>query len=400
MARKVWLAIGVVFLALVGWRVGAAKEKAATQKARPADVAVIRTAQARRADLRETLSFTGNVRARNEVDVFPKVFGRIEELQAAVGDRVRAGQVLAVVEHKEIGWQAKAAAASVQAAQAAVALAQTNIDGAQQDYDRAKTLFDAGSAPQAQLDGAKLRVDIAKAQRVSAQAAVAQADAASGLAQQQVANARIESPIAGVVTRRSVLPGTQVGPQTLAFTVQDLGALKLEASVDAASYVRLTRGASVEIAVDEFPQETFHGKVDMLSPALDPTTRRASLEIVIDNHAGRLLPQMFAHAEAQVGELKDQLAISREAVLEAAGGAVVFRVKDGHVESVRPLLGARDGALVAVLGGLSEGDELALTGLGNLTDGLEVKVASAAPPPPAGTETSPLGALPRRPTRR
>jgi multidrug efflux pump subunit AcrA (membrane-fusion protein) len=390
-ARIFWVVAAIGLLGVVGWRVTEARAKQASQVARPVDLPVVRTTRVERTDLRETLTFTGNIRARNEVDIFPKVAGRIEELHAAVGDKVRPGEVLAVVEHTEIGWQARnaaaaeqSAAASVQAATAAISLAQTNVEAAQVDYDRTKTLFEAGSAPQAQLDGARVKLDMAKAQLLQAraqatsgQAAVAQTQAASGLAKQQLNNARIESPIVGVVTKRNVLQGTNVGPQTLAFTVQDLSALKLEASVDAASYVKLARGKTADITVEEFPDEVFKGQIDVLAPALDATTRRAAVEIAIENTSGRLLAQMFAKATVEVGQLKGALAVPQDAVLQGAGGALVYRVKNGRTEAVRPKLGTQDGKLVAVLSGLSEGDEVAVTGLGNLSDGLEVKAAKA-----------------------
>src|SRR5207248_6623405 len=130
-----------------------------------------------------------------------------------------------------------------------------------------------------------------------AEAQVAQAEAAAGLAAQQLENSRIESPISGTVIRRPVNVGAFVGPQTVAFTLQDVAALKLESSVDAAGFARLVKGAEAEVVIDSLPGETFKGKVTLLSPSLDAQTRRASVELEIDNSSGRLLPNMFARAE-------------------------------------------------------------------------------------------------------
>lgn len=389
-ARFFWIAAAVALAALIGMRVTAAKQAAAEVKDKPPEAALIRTARVTRGDIDERVSFTGNVRARNEVDVFAKLPGRIEGLHAQVGDHVRAGQLLARVEHKEIGWQAKQAEAAVeaakagnQAAQATLAVAQAGLEGAKLEFDRTSELAKGGSAPQAALDGARIKLQLAeaqvqqaKAQVAATNAQIAQASAASGLMDQQIDNSRIEAPISGVVTKRNVNLGTMAAPQLPAFTIQDTATLKLESTVDPRQYAQLSRGKSATIAVDAFPGESFAGRVDVLAPTLDPQTRRALVEIAIDNGNGRLLPHLFAKADVKVGELAGALLVPHEAILEAPGGAVVFRVKESKVEAIRPKLGPTDGALVAVLEGLNEGDELALTGLGNLSDGAAVKVAA------------------------
>ncbi len=377
-ARVVVVVLLAAFLGLIGWRISVVRRANASRAEIPAQVTLIRTATVRKGDVAERIAFTGTVRPRNEVDIYPKVAGRIESLAADVGDRVTAGQLLATIEHKEIAWQAKAAQASLDVARA-------NLSGAQLDWNRTQALHRGGSASQAQLDAAKMRLDLAAAQ-------VAQAEAAAGLAAQQVDNARITTPIAGTVIRRPVNIGAQVGPQSPLFTIQDVAALKLEASVDSASFVRLTKDAQAQVSVDALAGELFPGRVTRLSPSLDPQTRRAQVQIEIDNAAGKLLPNMFASANVLVGRLVNVLVIPRDAVLEAAGGAVAYRVRSegkgkAHVELVRPKLGSVDGDRVVVQEGLSEGDEVAVTSLGSLVDGAPVAIAAPA-----------RGALTRAPT--
>jgi membrane fusion protein (multidrug efflux system) len=362
-ARIFWAVLIVAVLVVVGWRVMQARAKQAEPEKSVDEVALIKSARVVRADLADKVSFTGTIRPRNEVDVFPKVPGRIELLPIQIGDKVKSGQVLAVVEHKEIAWQAKAA-------EAAVALGRANLDGARLNHDRTLALFQGGSATQAMVDQAKVALALAQAQ-------LAQAEASNGLAQQNLTNATIIAPFAGTIIRRQVNLGTNVGPAGPVATLQDVETLKLEASVDAPAFVRLKKGAAAEVVVDALPGESFTGKVSLLSPSLDATTRRAALEIEIDNQAGKLLPNMFAKADVVVGELKGQVALPQAALFEAGGGAVVFRVKAGRAEMVHPKLGPTDHGLVAVVSGLDEGDELAVTGQANLADGASVKVAAA-----------------------
>jgi RND family efflux transporter MFP subunit len=341
------------------------------------DALLIRSAKVEKRGVDESVTFTGSILPKNEVDIFAKLPGRIETLSVQVGDKVKQGQLLAEVEHREIGWQTKSAEAAAQAAAANLKIAEANLNGANVDFSRTKALFDGGSAPQAQLDGARVRQQAAEAQLLAAQAQVAQADAAKGLAEQQLSNARIETPIAGVVTRRAVNVGINAGPQMPAFTVQDVATLKLESSVQASVFAQLKHGMPAMITVDAFPGEVFHGRVDVLSPTLDPQTRRAAVEIAIDNANGRLLPHMFAHAEVTVGHVDDAVVVPKEAVLEAAGGAIVYRIRSGKVEAVRPELGPESGNLVSIVKGLDVGDEIAISSLGNLSDGAAVRVSVA-----------------------
>ncbi len=363
-ARIFWVVVALALFGGVGYQVVRVSKTRSVTEEKKSEVLLIKTARLGKADLSDKLAFTGTVRPRNEVDVFSKSPGRIESLNVQIGDKVKAGQVLAVVEHKEVSWQA-------QAAQASVKVAKANLDGAKLELDRTENLFKGGAAPKAQLDGIKVRYDLAQAQ-------LAQAEAAAGLAEQAVANATVVAPISGTIIRRPVNVGMQIGPAAPICAIQDIGTLKLETSVDAAAFARLAKEAPAAIYVDALPGESFPGKVTLMSPALDPISRRASIEIEVDNASGRLLPNSFARAEVVVGNLKSALAVPTAAIFAAPGGAVVYRVKAGQAELVRPKLGAIDADKAAVIGGLAEGDEVAISGLPTLSDGVAVKVAPSA----------------------
>lgn len=363
-ARIVWILIVVALLGGVGYRIAQAKKAQAKEAEAPAKAQLVQTTHVKKDALDERVTFTGNIRPRNEVELFTKVPGRIETLTAEVGDKVKAGQVLATVEHREIAWQSKAA-------EAALEVARANLASAKLDYERTEHLFKGGSAPQAQLDGAKTRLSLAQAQ-------VAQAEASAGLSRQQVANARLETPINGTIVRRTANVGMMAGQMVPLFTVQDVATLKLESAVEASQYARLKKGAEAVVTVDGLPGEQFTGKVSLLSPSLDANTRRALVEIEVDNTSGRLLPNMFATAQVTVGRVENALVAPKDAVLLSAEGATVFRVKGGKVEAVTPKLGAQNGDRVQLLNGVSEGDELVVGGLASLADGVEVKVSNTA----------------------
>ena len=359
--KIVLLLVAAALVALVAVRVASVRRAAAKPAEHAPEAALVTTARAARADVPDRASVTGTVRPRNEVEIVSKVAGRIQSVHARVGDRVQAGALLAVVEHEDLAWAARQAEANVSAARA-------GVDGAQLELGRIQALFAGGSAAPAQLDAARVKLELSRAQ-------LAQAEAAAGLARQKLADARIVAPFAGTVTRRPVDVGAQVGLQTPLFTLQDAAVLKLETSVDAAAFVRLARGSAAAVSVDALPGETFAGKVTLLSPSVDAASRRAAVEIEIADARGRLLPNLFARAELTLGVLPDVVVVPREAVLETAGGAVLFRIEGGRARAVQARLGPGDGGRVAVLSGIAEHDEVATSGLPNLTDGAPVRVA-------------------------
>lgn len=359
--KKIVLAVvGLAFVGLVLVRVSQASQakKAAAVVSEEAAV-VVKGAKVSPRDIAQTVALTGQIRPKNEVEIFPKLGGRIEAVKVKVGDRVKAGTVLAVVEHKELAWQVKQA-------EAAARMAEANLSQARDELKRTETLFKSGGAPQAALDGAKTKAAVAEAQ-------LAQAEAAAGLARTALSNASVTSPIGGIVTRKRTDVGAMVGPTTSLFQVQDAAELKLEAAVEANEAMRMQENQPVEIEVDGLPGEKFEGKVSVLSPTLDSQTRRAWVEVSVPNAKGRILPNMFARATVRVGTLASALSIPRSAVFESVGGKAVYVIREGKAQLVKPAFGLGDADFLVIETGLNEGDVVATAGLGLLADGAKAQ---------------------------
>jgi RND family efflux transporter MFP subunit len=364
-------AVAAVLISLVGVRVHAVASASRGGGAAPRPP-IVPAARIARGDVEQSVVVTGSIRARNAVVVRAELPGRIASVAVRVGDGIRAGQLLATIDHDELDWQARAAHAAVEVARA-------SAEGARLEHARTKALHDGGAAPAAQLDAAGVRLSLARAQ-------LAQAEAAAGLADEQVRKARLTAPIAGVVARRSVEVGAQVASGAEAFAVEDVSTLKLESAVDAAEWASLAPGADAEVTVDARPGETFRGKVTVRAPSLDPGTRRAMIEIEIENGAGKLLPGTFARATIAASRIQGAIVLPREAVVDAPGGALVWRLAGGKAEAVKPRLGASDGRRVVVLDGLAEGELVATAGQAGLAQGGPAEPAVA----PEGVRTAAL----------
>jgi membrane fusion protein (multidrug efflux system) len=197
------------------------------------------------------------------------------------------------------------------------------------------------------------------------------------LAGKAVQNSFITAPFGGTITKRMVSVGTQVGPGQPLMQVQDLAALKLAATVTAADFAKLVQGQAVSIRVEELPQATITGRIATLSPSLDPVTRRAQVEIAIDNSEGRLLANMFAHAEVMVGERKDVLVAPRSALVSLARGNVLYVVREQHVKAITMFDAGSDPAWIPVDGLIEPSDAIVVRGQTGLSDGQVVHVTEA-----------------------
>jgi RND family efflux transporter MFP subunit len=375
--------VGLGLTGLLAIRVGTAwQAKHVSPETDQAPVAVS-VAKATRRTVDERVVLTGVIRPRNEVDLFGKMMGRIERVEVDVGARVKAGELLAVIEHREVGWQRQQAVAAAAAAEAQLESARIGLRASKTQYERLATLFKQGAIAQAEFDQAETALRAAESGVKGAQAQVAMSQAAAGLAGEAVRNCRIESPIAGTVTKRNVNVGTHASPGAPLFQVQDLDELELQGSVSAEQFAKLRLGQQVVITVDDLRGQEFEGTITTLSPSLDPGTRRAAIEVSVANPEGKLMPNMFAHAAIAVGQRANTLTIPEVAIVTLPTGKVVYVIENGRAKLAHPLFGAADGPMLVVEEGLDDGVEVAVSGQAGLADGTPVRVetesASAAP---------------------
>ncbi|HET7928182.1 MAG TPA: efflux RND transporter periplasmic adaptor subunit, partial [Actinomycetota bacterium] len=323
-------------------------------------------------DIVERVTLTGVTRARNEVNVFAKLPGRIEEVLVHVGDRVKAGQVLVVIERREVALQHDQAQAQLQAAVAGLDRARVALEAASAAYRRNGALREQDVVSQAAFEEVESAFREARAGAAAAEAQVATARAAAALAAEGLRNARVTTPIAGTVIRRFVDVGAQATPALPLFQIEDVGTIEVEGAAAASDFARLRVGQEARIAVNDLPGEVFRGRVSTLSPSLDPQTRRAAVEIDVSNAEGRLLPNMFAEATIEIGR-KTTLAVPESAVVSSPSGRTIFVVRDGKAMEIRPRLGGIDTGFVAVESHLDAGDRVIVAGQTAIRSGAEVR---------------------------
>lgn len=323
----------------------------------------------RTAVLRDRVIASGLVQPVEEVQVQPLVDGQaVEELLADIGDRVEAGQVLALLSGStldlrmsELRAQAASVEATIAQAQAQMIEAQTSAAEAERVATRSLALRDQGTISQAQADQAQAAFDAARARVRVAEQGIVSAEAQRELIAAQMANVELQqartevrTPVAGLVVARNAQVGAIAsGMGTPMFTVIRDGALELRAEVAEADVARLVPGQGVTM-VPVGGGATLTGTVRMIAPSIDMTTRMGEARITIDQPEA-VRPGLFLSAEILIDEV-EMLAVPVTSV-GAAGGATVMQVSpEGVVSRVPVVTGVRDGPMIGVVEGISVDD--------------------------------------------
>ncbi|MSP15258.1 MAG: efflux RND transporter periplasmic adaptor subunit [Myxococcales bacterium] len=376
----VLILLGAAGVSLFAVRIVAAR-RARVAVARPAAVQrpVVEVALPTRRDVVERVVFTGTVRPRNEVDVSARVPGRLERVLVDVGSVVRKGELLAVVEHRELELAAGQARAHIDVAAAAIEQTKVVRDAASRHRVRVRSLREQSMVNAAELEQAETGLAQAEAAVRAAEAQLRVARAATGLATEALAGSRIEAPIAGVITRRHVGLGARVAPGQPLFQVQDASVLEVEGAVPAEELVRLSLDQPAIVTVSDLPGRSFPGHVATRGTSLDAVTRRATVKVVVDPAGGALLSNMFARVSVEVGRVIGALVVPATALVRDDEGPALFVFQGGKAVRVRPVLGVRDGDHVPVLSGLDERAKVLVSGQIGLADGAAVDLAPVRP---------------------
>jgi membrane fusion protein (multidrug efflux system) len=193
--------------------------------------------------------------------------------------------------------------------------------------------------------------------------------------------AEVTSPVQGIVGRVYMDKGARVSPPdpgpsmgTPILRVVNMDQVKVMVNVIEKDFAKIKLHQKANISVQAYPDETFSGKITLISPTINPTTRTASVEITISNKDHRLKPGMFARVGVIIRQKNDAILIPAYAVIEQSEMRKVLIVVDGKAKSELIQLGADQGEQVEIRSGLREGDTLIVAGHHKVTSGDPVRI--------------------------
>lgn len=308
--------------------------------------------EVKKANLPSEVNATGIVvpRVGAQVKVGPRVSGKLEHLYVKVGDKVEKGQVLAVVEQKDLQ-------ANVARMESQLKDAEANLAYSKANFQRLSKLYEEGVISIDALDAAKKSLDSAEAQLKSAKAQLEYAKI-------QLSYATITAPISGTIGSVSTQEGETVAASLSAptfVTILDLNRLEVDAFVDEVDIGKIKVGDRATFSVDAYSNKMWNAKVEAIYPDAtikDNVVYYATILSIEDPYEGFLRPQMTASVTIHLDTLSGVLAIPVRAVKRENGVPFVY-VKDGEKKIKRQIsLGRESQDLVEVKGGLSLGDKV------------------------------------------
>ncbi|WP_338359877.1 efflux RND transporter periplasmic adaptor subunit [Yeosuana marina] len=291
----------------------------------------------------------GNFEPIQELTFSAEKSGKVVKVLVKEGDYVTLGQTLAIVRSDVINVTAETADAAYQNAAA--------------DYSRYENAYKTGGVTKQQLDQAKLAL-------VNAKSNLTQANI-------NVGDTRIKAPINGFINKKYIEPGSILTgmPATELFDIVNVSKLKLKVTVSESQVVRLKVGNTINVSASIYPDKKFSGKITFIAYKADESLN-FPVEIEITNNTSKdLKAGMYGTAEfASNQQNQSMMVVPRNAFIGSVSSNQIFVVDNGIAKLKKVTAGRILGEKVEILNGLSNGEQVIVTGQINLQDGNKVEI--------------------------
>lgn len=347
-------------------------QKAVAKKAKNA--ALVGVDKVRSENVSQTFPVIGRLVARRSGVVAARVSGPVAEMRAAVGDRLKTGDVLAVLVREQLHWVRERRFAEVTSRKAQLAGRQAELMMRNWEMDRLERLRKNKSAAhrKSKFDDIRQQVVILGSQVAEATARLQQAEADARLAQIDLRYATVRAPFSGVVTRRHTDVGAYLKVGQPVVTMIDDSALEVEAEVPTNRIAGLVPGAEVSVRTND---QTITAKVRAVVPQENPLTRTRAVRFTADLTAllGRLASNQSVTVAIPLNAGQKIISVHKDAILKRRGNDMVFVVENGAVQARNIEIGDGVGGRFVVRDGLKLGDVVVIRGNERLFPGQPVR---------------------------
>ncbi len=331
----------------------------------------VRVASIAKGELVQSIEFNGDIAAEVEVKVFSKIpNNRIEKFHVEEGDYIEKGQSIATI-------KAPAVTHGLEQARASLAAVKAQLENVKMEYERAERLYNENAMSKQQYDQVKTQYESTQAQLEQIQAAVRTAESS-------YEDASVEAPISGIIGVRYYEAGDMINMTQPLVSIVQMKKVKITFDATEEDLGKLSVGQKAEITVKSYPDTTFVGKVVKISPVLDPLTRMADVEVLINNPDYLLKPGMFGRLKVITGILSDVIVVPRYATIEnttlerkegkdvVVKNYYVFVAADSVAQQRKLDIEYVNHVNIAVKGGVQVGEGLIVQGQKNLKNGAKI----------------------------
>jgi HlyD family secretion protein len=390
----IFMAVVLIILVVVGLNLRSQREK--TVK--------VTVEKIKKQDLTSTVSASGEVKPKKNINISAQVPGRIIKIGVEEGQEVKAGDFLLKLDSTQYEANADRDRNFIQSSMAELIQAETRLARDKSAYDRQKKLYEEDLISKDTLEGVKSQYDVDQAQVNAIRFQIKQAEASLKSTLDNLNKTIFNAPIAGMITSLKVeegetaIIGTMNNPGTVLMTLADLSIMEVEVQVDETDVIGIKLGQEANVRVDAFPDTVFKGKVTEIgSSALQKVTGGTSTQeakdfkvvVTLENPSQRLKPGLSASADIITATRKNVLAVPISSLVlrdrPAAPGdrpdakkeeEGVYTVDNSRVKFQTVEKGISGGMFIEIVSGLKENQEI-VTGpyasLRELKDGILIK---------------------------
>ncbi|OAM52755.1 efflux transporter periplasmic adaptor subunit [Methylovorus sp. MM2] len=294
------------------------------------------------------ISFDENYTAR----ITSPVIGRALQINAQIGDKVKAGQVLMVLDSPDLG-----------SAVADSRKADADLQLKKQALERSRMLLEGGVIAQKEYENSQAEMAEAGAEAQRARARLKNLGSVSSASNNE--SFTLRAPIGGVIVDRQINPGSEVRPDAPSplFIITDPSHLWASIDLPERDLNKVTEGQMLSIEVDAYPNESFSGKVQSIGAMVEPTTRRIPVRCIVLEGKGKLKPEMYARITPLSNNNNKVIRLPNSALITEGLYSYVFvEVSPGHIKKRRVTLNTQARDFATVKEGLQVGDRLVTSG--------------------------------------
>ena len=372
---------------------------AAEAKGEEQELPVVLVTPAKRAVGVSELSLPANIQALTEAPVLARADGYLKRRLVDIGDKVKAGQLLAEIEAPELDQQVQQGRANVEQLRAAIEQAKAAVEQGQANRELARVTADRWSALltkgavsrqendqyQAQYKAQAANVNALQQARSVAESNLSAAEANLQRLQQLQSYKQVRAPFSGVITLRNVDTGALISTgQTLLFRVAQVDTLRAYLNIPQSDAQSIRNGESAKVTLAQYPGRVFQGTLVRSASALDPSSRTMLAELRLPNREGLLLPGMYADVLLSHTQSHPALLAPGDTLLVNSKGTQIATVDAQNKVRIKNVVLGRDfGREFEVLQGISDGELLIANPNDRVRDGVKVKAERDKPQPPA-----------------
>jgi RND family efflux transporter MFP subunit len=364
--KKKWVlvisfALILIFAGFIYYRISE-NIKAAQKQGRPPQTVEI--SQVERGDIASELSFSGDILAVQQTNIYSRVTGNIQKIFVDIGDYVTTGKLLAQIDPSTF-------IQSVKQNEGLLNQAKASLENNKVNFERLKVLFDKGLTSKGDLDNAETLVKVTEAQ-------VQTAEANYNNARLQLGYCNITAPFSGYITKRFLDQGSLVssGTSNSIFILSNISKLKIMVSVLEKDIPLLENIKDVTVKTDAYPNEVFTGKFRKMSQAVDINTRTMPVEVNIDNSDNILKPGMFARIELILDKHFNVSILPLQCVKKDDNGSYIYVINEDNTAIKKYIqTGLESNNKIEIVSGLGDTEKVVSVGQELIKENSKVKIS-------------------------